>query len=1291
MSSEAPPIEFPPLTALEPRGPPSGVFHCAGGAIPPRAFAARVQVTGDGRHIDPELPLYAFALQVEVLDAAPRANETTLEAIASGRAWDFSEVDYEESQRPRVNAYWAPCEVVIRAVLPDGASASVHAQGYKPYAYVQVQRSERDRADTSAFVRAMDEIAREMSAPRGAISYNFVQRRKAFGYVPDPKRPGTRASFVWAVVRCPNPRTLSRVCAALADARGFPVEEGDRRIKPSFKFCSEHSLQPCSWFVISRGFELVRASGGAPRKSLRSVMVVCEARRVRGLEFAREKWPDKFEHAWPVGPRKIDLPPPCLFVYADIEARSHDPNEFPDPTKPNAPCYIIGVSFAWAFDLPPALLRPSAADSEEDARIARANVEAETRRRVAEAARAREERLRARAERLRRWGGDPEVLRALGGAPEALNSDDESEGPDAEVAKLEHDARGTLKKRLALLDAQGKAKAWPSGVEIDADRWLEVPPWGDAAFGSGPGAVVGHPFLRVLLVLGRCAHVPGAVVLTFDTEAELLMAYRAVTCGLMDADGTRGYNWFGFDAMYLMERSKVLGISESFMRLGHMPDVRTQADEKPYEFRIAAGTFKLTRTPGTNTVDLYLFMRRNMKLSSYKLDAVAKIYGFEGKHPVTHKHIYRAFRGTAEQRAVVAAYCAQDCDLLAHVARESLFETTAVQFAAVQRTDPEAMWTTGQQLPITHCMLWLAHREGFVINHMFKHFKDPRLSGKFEGGFVMEPTRGQHDTVFTLDFASLYPSIMRAHRLCFSSALLEGFDDDETIERIRADGVEVDVDSYKNGTFAWVQTDDNLVPRLEEQLAAERKVAKRMMANSVSPTEMQTYNQKQLAIKVVMNAIYGTLGAAFGHISMSRIAYTITWRGRRYIKAARDFANSLRSVSAELPGVGEVLLVGDASPETVYGDTDSIMVRMPEPTVDFIARVRAARLLGDATPPDGALPTRQERLISAALLGMHIANAMNATYRRPMELEPEEIALTAIFVNPKCYAKYTVPIPDVCGAIDELGRAAGSPAPSNLLVRFARGEVIGKLKASGLAAVRRDRCALARNLQSKVMRAVAVEDDKEKAIRLIRRYLVRLATGLVSWEDLTVTTGLSSDKPSKVGNVAPPHLAVTWALEKKAPGTQPAVGERVPWVIVREKDETRIEPPARVARSNAGEAGTTPLPPPQKSPPLSMFARHPSELADRIPRTHADLKYYMDHQLEHPFRILFDNIRPDLMEAVCWTRETVLPLMQGAMTGKRQTRLAFFGRVVTPRNEEAKKPTKRKRPELKTKKFAFAT
>ena len=48
----------------------------------------------------------------------------------------------------------------------------------------------------------------------------------------------------------------------------------------------------------------------------------------------------------------------------------------------------------------------------------------------------------------------------------------------------------------------------------------------------------------------------------------------------------------------------------------------------------------------------------------------------------------------------------------------------------------------------------------------------PESGDMYEGATVIEPERGYYDVpIATLDFSSLYPSIMQAHNLCYTTLL----------------------------------------------------------------------------------------------------------------------------------------------------------------------------------------------------------------------------------------------------------------------------------------------------------------------------------------------------------------------------------------------------------------------------------------------------------------------------------------------------------------------------------------
>lgn len=98
----------------------------------------------------------------------------------------------------------------------------------------------------------------------------------------------------------------------------------------------------------------------------------------------------------------------------------------------------------------------------------------------------------------------------------------------------------------------------------------------------------------------------------------------------------------------------------------------------------------------------------------------------------------------------------------------------------------------GQSIKVLSQLYRRANEEGYVI---------PTLKGEgsdeqYEGATVIEPKKGYYDSpIATLDFSSLYPSIMMAHNLCYTTLL-----DKNTIDRL---GLVKDIDyaqTPNNGT-----------------------------------------------------------------------------------------------------------------------------------------------------------------------------------------------------------------------------------------------------------------------------------------------------------------------------------------------------------------------------------------------------------------------------------------------------------------------------------------------------------
>jgi DNA polymerase delta subunit 1 len=74
----------------------------------------------------------------------------------------------------------------------------------------------------------------------------------------------------------------------------------------------------------------------------------------------------------------------------------------------------------------------------------------------------------------------------------------------------------------------------------------------------------------------------------------------------------------------------------------------------------------------------------------------------------------------------------------------------------------------GQQIKVISQLYRKALEDGYVVPALKQEGSDEQ----YEGATVLEPDAGYYDVpIATLDFASLYPSIMQAHNRCYTTLL----------------------------------------------------------------------------------------------------------------------------------------------------------------------------------------------------------------------------------------------------------------------------------------------------------------------------------------------------------------------------------------------------------------------------------------------------------------------------------------------------------------------------------------
>ncbi len=143
-------------------------------------------------------------------------------------------------------------------------------------------------------------------------------------------------------------------------------------------------------------------------------------------------------------------------------------------------------------------------------------------------------------------------------------------------------------------------------------------------------------FKKVVLCLKQTANISNdCIVKCYTTEKKLMLAFTD-EIRKEDPDIITGYNIFGFDFDYMMNRSKKLGIYTQFSRFSRIKGhVCKYMEQKLQSHAMGHNNLKYYHTPGRICIDLMKVIQREHKLSSYTLDNVAAsfirddIVGFE--------------------------------------------------------------------------------------------------------------------------------------------------------------------------------------------------------------------------------------------------------------------------------------------------------------------------------------------------------------------------------------------------------------------------------------------------------------------------------------------------------------------------------------------------------------------------------------------------------------------------------------------------------------------------------------
>ncbi|KAK7861969.1 hypothetical protein R5R35_013533 [Gryllus longicercus] len=497
-----------------------------------------------------------------------------------------------------------------------------------------------------------------------------------------------------------------------------------------------------------------------------------------------------------------------------------------------------------------------------------------------------------------------------------------------------------------------------------------------------------EPFLRNVFTLDTCAPIVGCQVLSFKEERDMLEKW-ADFVREVDPDLFTGYNINNFDFPYLLDRSKHLN-AKNFHFLGRIKDIKSVVKEQILQSKqMGRRENKSVNMEGRVLFDLLLVLVRDYKLRSYTLNAVSFHFLQEQKEDVHHNIISDLQNGDPQTRRRLAVYCLKDAYLPLRLLDKLMCIINYMEMARVTGVPLSCLLTRGQQIKVVSQLLRTAKPKGYLMPAYSSGIQEEQ----YEGATVIEPKKGYYsDPIATLDFSSLYPSIMMAHNLCYTTLLPSGMKEKLSLTQDQF------TKTPAGNFFVKAPVRKGLLPEILENLLSARKRAKADLKKETDPFKQKVLDGRQLALKISANSVYGFTGAQVGKLPCLEISGSVTAYGRTMIEQTKQEVESHYNVSNGYKNDAVV----------IYGDTDSVMVKFGVKTLE-----------------------------EAMELGREAAEFVTEKFVKPIKLEFEKVYYPYLLINKKRYAGLYFTRPDKYDKMDckgiETVRRDNSPLVANMM------------------------------------------------------------------------------------------------------------------------------------------------------------------------------------------------------------------------------------------------------------------
>ena len=509
------------------------------------------------------------------------------------------------------------------------------------------------------------------------------------------------------------------------------------------------------------------------------------------------------------------------------------------------------------------------------------------------------------------------------------------------------------------------------------------------------------------------------------------------------------------------------------------------------------------------------------------------------KDDVTPQDIFRMTNEGPDERAIIAKYCIQDCNLVHHLMNKIDVITGYTEMAKICSVPINFLVMRGQGIKLTSYIAKKCREKKTLMPVMEK----PLFDDGYEGAIVLDPKCNLYldNPVACVDYSSLYPSSMISENLSHDSKvwtkeydlqgnmILETGEKDETGKFMydnlpNYEYVDVEYDTFKwipNARGKDVKTHSGtkvcrfaqfpegrraIMPSILEELLASRKATRKMIPQQTDEFMKNILDKRQLSYKLTANSLYGQCGAKTSTFYEKDVAASCTATGRKLLTYAQRVIEETYGDLIVDTKYGKV----HSNAEYVYGDTDSVFFTFNLKTLD-----------GEDIRGHKALDITIE-------LAKEAGEMATKFLKKPHDLEYEKTFMPFCLLSKKRYV----------GMLYENDPNKGSR------------------KSMGIVLKRRDNAPIVKDVYGGIIDILMKEKNIQKAVEFLQSSLQNIIEEKYPMDKLIITKSLRSNykNPKQIA-----HKVLADRMGKRDPGNKPSSGDRIPFVYIETKNKTALQ------------------------------------------------------------------------------------------------------------------------------------